>query len=157
MVYSAYEEMPRKRYRQQEPDSYQRRPPPPSPSIILAQGVLDKDLELKARAKQIEKESIKAIIALATEDAAAKEAAAAAAAEEAKAQAAAAAEKAARRKERGQKKSSSSEDKEANKEKRLLKLVGAIVVKCMSKHSKSFDKDAFKSYAKEVQKYKLCL
>lgn len=40
--------------------------------------------------------------------------------------------------------------KEALKEKRLLKLVGAVVVKCMSKYAKSFDRDNFKKYAKEL-------
>ncbi|KAH7882045.1 hypothetical protein F5I97DRAFT_1817718 [Phlebopus sp. FC_14] len=42
------------------------------------------------------------------------------------------------------------EEKEANKEKRLLKLVGGVVVKCMSKYSKQMDHDQFKKYAKEL-------
>ena len=95
--------------------------------------------------------SAKALIAQVAADAAAKEVAAAAAEAEAKAKAEAAAEKAAKRKERALKKSHSTpEDKEALKEKRLMKLVGAVVVKCMSKHSKAFDRDSFKKHAKEV-------
>ena len=69
---------------------------------------------------------------------------------EAKAKADAAAQKAARKKEKSTKISLTPEEQEANKEKRLLKLIGAVVVKCMSKHSKSFDHDAFKKHAKEV-------
>jgi len=46
------------------------------------------------------------------------------------------------------------EDKDANKEKglmkRLTKLVGAAVVECMLKHSKLFDRDSFKKHAKNV-------
>lgn len=91
--------------------------------------------------------SVKDIIASAAQ-AAEQEAAAAAA--EAKAKADASAAKAARRKERAHRKAMAPQDKEALKEKRLLKLVGAVVVKCMSKYSKSFDRDAFKKYAKEV-------
>jgi hypothetical protein len=54
------------------------------------------------------------------------------------------------KKERPPKKTQTAEEKEANKEKRLLKLVGAVVVKCMSKYSKKLDHDQFKKYAKEV-------
>lgn len=43
------------------------------------------------------------------------------------------------------------EEREANKEKRLLKLVGAVVVKCMSKHQAQMDHDMFKKHAKEVR------
>ncbi|KAI0354309.1 SET domain-containing protein [Trametes cingulata] len=42
------------------------------------------------------------------------------------------------------------EEKEANKEKRLLKLIGAVVVKCMSKYKDQMDHDLFKKYAKEL-------
>lgn len=103
--------------------------------------------------RQSKKDSIQAIIDSAAKAAAEEEAAIAAAAAAEKAKAISAAEKAARRKERSQKKSSSSEDKEANKEKRLLKLVGAVVVKSMSKYSKSFDHDSFKKQAKEVNPF----
>jgi len=48
------------------------------------------------------------------------------------------------------KKHLSSAEKEAHKEKRLLKLVGAVVVKCMSKYQKEMDHDLFKKHAKEV-------
>ncbi|EGO02917.1 hypothetical protein SERLA73DRAFT_47203 [Serpula lacrymans var. lacrymans S7.3] len=51
---------------------------------------------------------------------------------------------------RSHKKQQSKEEKEANKEKRLVKLVGAIVVKCMSKHSKKMDHEQFKKHAKEL-------
>ncbi|RPD63290.1 hypothetical protein L226DRAFT_533149 [Lentinus tigrinus ALCF2SS1-7] len=44
----------------------------------------------------------------------------------------------------------SKEEKEANKEKRLLKLIGAVVVKCMSKYKDQLDHDQFKQYAKEL-------
>jgi hypothetical protein len=37
-----------------------------------------------------------------------------------------------------------------NKEKRLLKLVGAVVVKCMSKYQSQMDHEVFKKHAKEV-------
>ncbi|KAJ3515007.1 hypothetical protein NLJ89_g2034 [Agrocybe chaxingu] len=70
---------------------------------------------------------------------------------EAKAKAEATAEKAAKRKERALKKATMTpEEKEKNKEKRLLKLVGEVVVKCMSKHSKAFDRDSFKKHAREL-------
>ncbi|KIK92193.1 hypothetical protein PAXRUDRAFT_830188 [Paxillus rubicundulus Ve08.2h10] len=42
------------------------------------------------------------------------------------------------------------EEKEANKEKRLMKLVGAVVVKCMSKYSGKMETEMFKKYAKEL-------
>ena len=45
----------------------------------------------------------------------------------------------------------SKEEKEALKEKRLLKLVGAVVVKVMSKYQKQMDHDLFKKHAKEVR------
>ena len=44
----------------------------------------------------------------------------------------------------------SKEEKEALKEKRLMKLVGAVVVKCLSKYQKHIDHDAFKEHAKHV-------
>ncbi|OAX37722.1 hypothetical protein K503DRAFT_719344 [Rhizopogon vinicolor AM-OR11-026] len=59
-------------------------------------------------------------------------------------------EKKKEKKERPPKKIQTAEEKEANKEKRLLKLVGAVVVKCMSKYSKKLDHDQFKKYAKEL-------
>jgi [histone H3]-lysine36 N-trimethyltransferase len=46
------------------------------------------------------------------------------------------------------------EEREANKEKRLLKLVGAVVVKCMSKYSKQMEHDMFKKHAKEVSNFR---
>lgn len=104
--------------------------------------------ELERQEKdRLHQKSVREIIASAAEAAAAEEAAAIA---EAKAKADAAAEKAARKKEKSIKISLTSEEHEANKEKRLLKLIGAVVVKCMSKYSKSFDHDTFKKHAKEV-------
>jgi [histone H3]-lysine36 N-trimethyltransferase len=96
---------------------------------------------------RLHQKSVREIITAAADAAAAEEAAAIA---EAKAKAYAAAEKAARKKEKSTKISLTAEEQEANKEKRLLKLIGAVVVKCMSKYSKSFDHDAFKKHAKEV-------
>lgn len=55
-----------------------------------------------------------------------------------------------KRKHRAPKKVQTPEEKEANKEKRLLKLVGAVVVKCMSKYGKSLERETFKKHAKEV-------
>ncbi|KAJ6554544.1 hypothetical protein B0H19DRAFT_150279 [Mycena capillaripes] len=88
-----------------------------------------------------------AIAQKAAEDAAAAEAAAAAAAA---AEAAKNAPRDHKRKHRPHKKTQTSEEKEANKEKRLLKLVGAVVVKCMSKYGKSLERDTFKKHAKEL-------
>ncbi|KAJ2934753.1 hypothetical protein H1R20_g2333, partial [Candolleomyces eurysporus] len=79
------------------------------------------------------------------------------AAAKAEAEAKAAAEKAARiekKKARAAKKAAekkmSEEQKAAMKDKRLLKLVGAVVVKCMSKYAKGLSRDQFKKYAKEL-------
>ena len=41
-------------------------------------------------------------------------------------------------------------EKQANKEKRLQKLVGAVVVKVMNKYCKELGHDLFKKHAKEV-------
>lgn len=41
-------------------------------------------------------------------------------------------------------------EKAKNKEKRVMKLVGAVVVKCMSKYAKELTRDMFKKYAKEL-------
>jgi hypothetical protein len=56
------------------------------------------------------------------------------------------------RKEKEKKKPSlSKEEKEVLKEKKLKKMVGAIVVKTMSGYQKYMDHDQFKKYAKEVR------
>jgi hypothetical protein len=47
----------------------------------------------------------------------------------------------------------SEEEKEALKEKKLQKMVGAIVVKTMSKYQKYMDHDQFKKHAKEVPRF----
>lgn len=94
------------------------------------------------------KKDIAAIIAAAS-------AAEAARAAEATAAAAAAsqppAEAAPKKKSKPPRKTQTHEEKEANKEKRLMKLVGTVVVKCMSKHSKQMDTTQFKKHAKEVR------
>lgn len=99
---------------------------------------------------QFSRESIQAIIAAAEEEAgreaAAREAAAAAAAAEEGAPKASGSGSHKRHKSH----KTNPEEKEANKEKRLLKLVGAVVVKCMNKHSKAMNHDLFKKHAKEV-------
>ncbi|KAI0628512.1 hypothetical protein C8Q77DRAFT_1148962 [Trametes polyzona] len=59
-------------------------------------------------------------------------------------------ERLARKKAKAKHKKLSQEEKEANKEKRLLKLIGAVVVKCMSKYKDEMDHDLFKKYAKEL-------
>jgi [histone H3]-lysine36 N-trimethyltransferase len=59
-------------------------------------------------------------------------------------------ERAARRERALAKKAMTAEEKEALKEKRLQKLVGAVVVKCMSKYQKQMDHELFKKHAKEV-------
>ncbi|KAJ7057984.1 histone methyltransferase, partial [Mycena amicta] len=48
------------------------------------------------------------------------------------------------------KKTQTPEEREAIRDKRLLKLVGAVVVKSMSKYGKGLDRDKFKKYAKEL-------
>jgi [histone H3]-lysine36 N-trimethyltransferase len=53
-------------------------------------------------------------------------------------------------KDKERKKNMSLEEKEILKEKQLHKLISPIVVKCMSKYSKSMDSDSFKRHAKEV-------
>jgi histone-lysine N-methyltransferase SETD2 len=42
-------------------------------------------------------------------------------------------------------------EEETNKKKWLLKLVGAVVVNCMSKYGQSLERDMFKKHAKEVR------
>jgi hypothetical protein len=44
-----------------------------------------------------------------------------------------------------------SQDDKANKDKRLIKLVGEVVVKCMSRYVKELGHDTFKQQAKEVR------
>ena len=57
-------------------------------------------------------------------------------------------------KDKGKKKALSAEEVEQLKEKKLLKLVGAVIVKCLSKHRDRMDHDTFKKHAKEVSKAK---
>lgn len=44
-----------------------------------------------------------------------------------------------------------SQDDKANKDKRLVKLVGEVVVKCMSRYAKELGHDTFKQQAKDVR------
>jgi histone-lysine N-methyltransferase SETD2 len=101
-----------------------------------------------------EQQRIQAIITSAAEAKAAEEAAHAAELEERKAKEELAAANALKKKERAEKqrkhKPEDKAQKEANKEKRLLKLVGAVVVKSMSKYAKGLGKEDFKKHAKEV-------
>ncbi|KAL5520449.1 hypothetical protein ACEPAG_9673 [Sanghuangporus baumii] len=58
--------------------------------------------------------------------------------------------KRAKEKEKAHKRNMTPEEKESLKEKRLQKLVGQIVVKCLSKHKDQLDHDTFKKKAKEL-------
>ncbi|KAI6009958.1 hypothetical protein EDC04DRAFT_837620 [Pisolithus marmoratus] len=55
-----------------------------------------------------------------------------------------------RKKAKSSRKHQTKEEKEAHKEKRLVKLIGCVVVKCMSRYAKQLDHDQFKKYAKEL-------
>jgi len=122
---------------------FQPRPPQPPPLSVVTVPPVDSSLA--------HKQSVKEIIAAVEAKAEAERQAAAAAAE---AEAKAAQEKAeriAKRKAKlAAKKTMTEEEKAQNKEKRLLKLIGAVVVKCMSKYAKGLSRDHFKKYAKEV-------
>lgn len=118
--------------------------PPPSP----------KEVPKLKNSNQFSRESIQAIIVAAAEaEAEAAKAAATAAtttsAEEAKAGGSGRGS-GSRKRQKPPKKILTPEEKEANREKRLLKLIGAVVVKCMSKYSKAMDHDLFKKHAKEL-------
>lgn len=55
-----------------------------------------------------------------------------------------------RKKAKSSRKHHTKEEKEAHKEKRLVKLIGGVIVKCMSRYAKQLDHDQFKKYAKEL-------
>lgn len=129
-------------------------------------------LQRRAAVKHVEKRtqeklSVKEIIAKAEADAKAEEERKAAEATEAAAKAKARQEriekwekKKAEKAEKEDKKKKkapalSAEEKEKLKEKRLLKLIGAVVVKCMTKYAKGLNKEMFKKYAKEVRSFPL--
>ncbi len=137
-------------YTREDPNALTR---PLSPDIIERQEAIERMEGV------FTKEKVDAIITAAAEAQrlAAEEAQRAAAEAEEKAKATAAAKETRATKKRHhsshhspQKKPETSEQKEANKEKRLLKLVGAVVVKSMSKYAKSMEHDVFKKHAKEV-------
>lgn len=124
------------------------RPPTPEPVINYRETIWQNAVARENKAS--------ALIAAATRTAAAE---AAAALEASKAAAEAAAKekadreaKIARRKERAARPTETAQEREANKEKRLLKLIGAVVMKCMSeaRASKVLGHDLFKEHAKEV-------
>nr|GAT56044.1 histone methyltransferase [Mycena chlorophos] len=111
--------------------------------------------ERSRRTEADSKREAEAMIAAVLAKQAADDAAAAAAAEAEKARK----EKKGKEREKRKHRSSSSkkssatqtpEEREANKNKRLLKLVGAVVVKSMSKYGKGLERDKFKKHAKEL-------
>ncbi|KIN97763.1 hypothetical protein M404DRAFT_885342 [Pisolithus tinctorius Marx 270] len=55
-----------------------------------------------------------------------------------------------RKKAKSSRKHHTKEEKEAHKEKRLVKLIGGVIVKCMSRYAKQLDHDQFKKFAKEL-------
>ncbi|KAG6902637.1 hypothetical protein C0995_013762 [Termitomyces sp. Mi166 len=138
----------------------------PLPSVVDVQAETPRPAsQLKLSKAEFSRESIRAVIAAAAEaEAAAAKATADAEVEalaKAEAKAAAKAARAAkhetskgehghRKRQKVSKRPLTEEEKEAVKEKRMLKLVGAVVVKCMSKHSKVMDHDQFKKHAKEI-------
>ncbi|KAF7793530.1 hypothetical protein EIP86_004644 [Pleurotus ostreatoroseus] len=119
--------------------------PPPKPKPRPISFVMDlPPVPVYAKYRPPEREQLDKVIA---DAAAAAEAERVRAADEAAAAAAKEAERAAKK---AAKKKQTPEEKEANKEKRLLKLVGAVVVKCMSKYQDQMDHEVFKKHAKEV-------
>ncbi|KAJ7595062.1 histone methyltransferase [Mycena floridula] len=136
---------------------------PPPPLVVMSQEIVLDRTSLKPEARQKQDLIIAAVAAKRELDAAAaalaaSEADAKKAAAEASAAAAAALkeERRKRRAESGTKKKrkprpvETEEQKQANKEKRLLKLVAAVVVKCMSKHAKVMDREMLKKHAQEL-------
>ncbi|ESK96718.1 histone-lysine n-methyltransferase [Moniliophthora roreri MCA 2997] len=126
-------------------------PPEETPPMEGAPSWIEERLEKQKK----NNEAVNSIIAQVAEEQAAAEAVAAErarlAAEEAKVEAERQKKSKDKDKDKDRKKSSqSSAEREANKEKRLQKLVGAIVVKCMSKYAKSLEHEMFKKYAKEL-------
>jgi [histone H3]-lysine36 N-trimethyltransferase len=138
-------------------------PPPPhrgfpqqDPGFLRAQL-----MEQAARLARLERTKAEAAAIIAAAAAAQKEAEeralveAAAAAEEQTKEEERNAERERRRKERKERergeKRHHDRDPEDNREKRLLKLVGAVVVKTMSKYRTRMDVDTFKKHAKEVR------
>jgi hypothetical protein len=131
--------------------------------ILLQRRAAVKHVEKRTK----EKQSVKEIIAKAEADAKAEEERKAAEATEAAAKAKERQEriekwekKKAEKAEKEDKKKKkapalSAEEKEKLKEKRLLKLIGAVVVKCMTKYAKGLSKEMFKKYAKEVRSFPL--
>jgi len=141
-------------------------PPPPHRGFSQSQhdsGFLQAQLmEQAARVARLERTKAETAAIIAAAAAAQKEAEeralleAAAAAEEQTKEEERIAERERRRKERkererGEKKRHHDPEREDNREKRLLKLVGAVVVKTMSKYRSRMDVDTFKKHAKEVR------
>ena len=143
-------------------------PPPPShrtfplqePGLSLSRAQIMEQAARLARLERTKAETAAIIAAAAAAQKEAEERAlveAAAAAEEQSKEEERNAERERRRKERkererrGEKKRHHDRDREDNRDKRLLKLVGAVVVKTMSKYRTRMDVDTFKKHAKEVR------
>lgn len=118
---------------------------------------IEKEMEILKKSGIDKTENIYAVIEAAKQKA--EEEARAAALKKAQAEAAAAKAEARKRrhelrkqrkKEKAEKAAMTEEQKAANKEKRLLKLVAAVVVKCMSKYGKGLDRERMKKHAKEL-------
>ncbi|KAA1474184.1 SET domain-containing protein [Dentipellis sp. KUC8613] len=132
--------------------------PPLSKSSVSEPSFNDKPTWFDPAAANKPKLDAAAIIAAAAAEQARQEAEAAAAAAKAAEEAAKKAarskeskeERERRRRERKEKEKKRKADREANKNKRLLKLVGAVVVKCMSKYRSQMEVETFKKHAKEL-------
>ncbi|KAF7297264.1 Histone methyltransferase [Mycena indigotica] len=129
------------------------------PPLPRAPNYEDDDLPSPQKPVYVEasKADVDAVIKAAIAQKAADDAAAAAAAEADKAKSERKISKEGKTKEKRKQRSSSSkkaaqtpEEREANRNKRLLKLVGAVVVKSMSKYGKGLEREKFKKYAKEL-------
>ena len=131
------------------------RPSQPSQPQLFRAPLTSDEREPESKPDPFSRESVRAVIAAAAEARAAEELKAAEDAKAAEAAAAKAQAKAAAREERKKlkatKKVESPEEKQANKDKRLAKLVSPIVVRSMSKYAKSLEHEVFKKHAKEVR------
>uniref|UniRef100_D8QG04 Histone-lysine N-methyltransferase, H3 lysine-36 specific n=1 Tax=Schizophyllum commune (strain H4-8 / FGSC 9210) TaxID=578458 RepID=D8QG04_SCHCM len=131
------------------------RAPSPPPRKVSYLNLADEKKKLLERAQQLAAEQARAHEERAKADRESKERAERKQREKESRRAARKAEKAKAReerkaREREKKKHQTPEEKEAGKEKRLLKLVGEVVVKSMSKYAKGLPRDVFKKQAKEL-------
>ena len=108
-------------------------------------------MESDGLSRKRERESVRAVIAAAVKARAAAELKAARDAKGAEALGALARAPAKEREKlKAMKKAESPEEQQANKDKRLAKLVSPIVVRSMSRYAKSLEHEVFKKHAKEV-------